>query len=64
MTFSLHPSLATITCPECSEKSQAAIPTDRCQYFYICPHCKARLRPKSQDCCVFCSYGDRKCGLE
>gem|GEM_PF-2469818 len=54
---------ATITCPECGQKSRAPIPQGRCQYFYVCPHCKARLKPKGEDCCVFCSYADRKCGL-
>lgn len=51
----------TITCPNCGKESHAPIPTDQCQYFYLCPNCQARLRPKMNDCCVFCSYGDRKC---
>lgn len=54
---------ATITCPFCGQKSQATIPTGQCQYFYICPHCKERLKAKGTDCCVFCSYGDRPCGI-
>lgn len=54
---------ATITCPACGKKSQAPIPADRCQYFYTCPHCQARLKPQGEDCCVFCSYGDQKCPM-
>jgi hypothetical protein len=37
------------------------MPTDACQFFYECTSCKAMLRPKAGDCCVFCSYGSVKC---
>lgn len=37
------------------------MPTDACQFFYECEHCKAVLRPKAGGCCVFCSYGSVKC---
>jgi len=37
------------------------MPTDQCVFFYECPHCKTVLRPKPGDCCVFCSYGDKRC---
>ena len=37
------------------------MPTDACQYFYECSGCKTLLRPKSGDCCVFCSYGTVAC---
>lgn len=37
------------------------MPTDACQFFYKCESCKAVLRPKAGDCCVFCSYGSVKC---
>jgi hypothetical protein len=36
-------------------------PTAACQFFYECVNCKTLLRPKSGDCCVFCSYGSVKC---
>ncbi len=52
---------ATITCPQCGEKTQEAMPTDSCQWFYECQHCKVLLKPKKGDCCVFCSYSDHKC---
>jgi hypothetical protein len=53
--------LATIRCPHCRQLSEQRIPVDACLYFYDCPRCKARLKPKPGDCCVFCSYGDRRC---
>lgn len=37
------------------------MPTDACQFFYECGTCKAVLRPKAGDCCVFCSYGSVEC---
>jgi hypothetical protein len=31
------------------------------QYFYECTACHTLLRPKTGDCCVFCSYGSQPC---
>lgn len=39
------------------------MPTDYCQWFYECEGCRAALKPKAGDCCVFCSYGTNKCPL-
>ncbi|NOT50120.1 MAG: hypothetical protein HOP10_02460 [Chitinophagaceae bacterium] len=52
---------STITCPECGHKKTEVMSTDACQYFYECENCKARLKPKHGDCCVYCSYGTVKC---
>jgi len=48
---------STITCPECGHLALEAMPTDACQFYYHCKGCGARLKPKTGDCCVFCSYG-------
>lgn len=53
--------VSTLTCPKCGGTSTEAMPTDACQFFYDCQHCKAVLRPLKGDCCVFCSYGDVPC---
>ena len=37
------------------------MPTDQCVFFYECPHCHTVLKPKPGDCCVYCSYGDKRC---
>ncbi|HET7415668.1 MAG TPA: GDCCVxC domain-containing (seleno)protein [Arthrobacter sp.] len=37
------------------------MPTDACQFFWVCPACEQRLRPLEGDCCVFCSYGTLPC---
>lgn len=50
-----------IVCPSCGNSKEETMPTDACQYFYECVCCKATLKPKEGDCCVFCSYGNVKC---
>lgn len=50
-----------ITCPECSHTKTETMPTDACQWFYECENCKALLKPKAGDCCVYCSYGTVPC---
>lgn len=52
---------STITCPNCGHKKEETMPTDACQYFYECENCKAQLKPKQGDCCVYCSYGSVPC---
>ena len=50
-----------ITCPHCGHIETERMPTNACQYFYDCKGCGTILKPKSGDCCVFCSYGTIKC---
>ena len=52
---------STITCPHCGESKTETMPTNACVFFWDCPRCRVRLKPKSGDCCVFCSYGSMKC---
>ena len=52
---------SVIACPHCATAKAEAMPTDACQFFYICSGCGAKLRPKRGDCCVFCSYGSLPC---
>ena len=52
---------STITCPECGFQKTEEMPTNACQFFYDCDHCKAVLKPKEGDCCVYCSYGTVPC---
>jgi len=37
------------------------MPTDACQFFYVCKGCGAKLKPLPGDCCVFCSSGSVPC---
>ncbi|UWQ78496.1 hypothetical protein K3725_14420 [Leisingera sp. S132] len=50
-----------LTCPACGHAAAEEMPQDACQWFHECPACKALLRPKPGDCCVFCSYGTIPC---
>jgi hypothetical protein len=52
---------SVITCPQCGHRTEETMPTDACLYFYDCPACGAKLKPKLGDCCVFCSYGSVPC---
>ncbi len=52
---------STITCPRCSHQKTETMPTDECVIVYDCDGCGARLVPKPEDCCVFCSHGDVQC---
>jgi hypothetical protein len=52
---------SVITCPKCGYKKTETMPTDVCLLKYTCQNCKAELRPKHGDCCVFCTYGTKKC---
>ena len=53
--------IVTITCPSCARRSTETMPTDQCVIFYECGGCGSILKPKSGDCCVYCSYGDKWC---
>ncbi len=52
---------SVITCPNCGHRAEETMPTKACIFFYDCPNCQARLKPKPGDCCVFCSYGTVPC---
>jgi len=52
---------SVLTCPQCGHTTLETMPTNACQFFYECEACKTVLRPRSGDCCVFCSYGTVKC---
>ncbi|MFL3660925.1 MAG: GDCCVxC domain-containing (seleno)protein, partial [Polaribacter sp.] len=36
-----------LTCPICAAKKTEDMPTDACQFFYACTHCKTVLKPKA-----------------
>jgi transcription elongation factor Elf1 len=52
---------STLTCPHCGHAKTETMPTDACQWFYEWEGCKAILKPKAGDCCVYCSYCDVPC---
>jgi len=52
---------SVLTCPHCGVAAQETMPQDACLFFYECNNCKALMRPKRGDCCVFCSFGSVPC---
>ena len=54
-------SKSVITCPKCGHRVEETMPANACLFFYDCPACGAKLKPKPGDCCVFCSYGSVSC---
>ena len=57
----LSASTSEITCPKCEHKELEDLPTTSCLIVYDCKNCGYTLRPKGDDCCVFCSHGTHKC---
>lgn len=57
-TVELH---SVLTCPECGHESEERMPPNGCQVLYECVECGAEVRPRDEDCCVFCSYGTIPC---
>ncbi|WP_454062461.1 GDCCVxC domain-containing (seleno)protein [Candidatus Nitrospira salsa] len=53
--------ISTIHCPECGFQTTETMSPDSCRILYECQGCQAILRPKNEDCCVFCSYGTMPC---
>ena len=53
--------ISVITCPECSHVESETMPINACQWFYDCKGCGVLLKPKTGDCCVYCSYGTVAC---
>jgi hypothetical protein len=50
-----------ITCPDCGFSKTEKLPTEVCLLKYTCEKCKKEMFPAEEDCCVFCTYGDKKC---
>ena len=50
-----------MTCPGCGFAKCETMPTNACQVVYECERCARVLRPRTGDCCVFCSYGSMPC---
>gem|GEM_PF-1645907 len=53
--------VSTLRCPACGHTDALAMPTDACLFFHECAECRTLVRPKTGDCCVFCSYGTVPC---
>ena len=61
LTFAQQMLRSIITCPKCGNRTEEMMPANACLFFYDCPACGAKLRPKAGDCCIFCTYGSVPC---
>jgi hypothetical protein len=52
---------SVVTCPGCGFDQPERMPLGQCVFFYECRRCRAMLRAKPGDCCVFCTYGSVAC---
>ena len=50
-----------IICPFCNYEKEEYMSENSYQHFYVCENCEKLLRPKNDECCVFCSFGSVKC---
>ncbi|QWE09641.1 hypothetical protein AOC20_06215 [Polynucleobacter ibericus] len=50
-----------VTCPHCDASEAIHIERGTSHHFYRCRSCSAILKPKSGDCCILCSFGNRDC---
>ncbi|ABP34804.1 GDCCVxC domain-containing (seleno)protein [Polynucleobacter asymbioticus] len=52
---------SVVTCPHCQASEVIKVEAGTSQHLYRCRSCSAILKPKSGDCCILCSFGDRDC---
>ncbi|WP_370623702.1 GDCCVxC domain-containing (seleno)protein [Polynucleobacter sp. AP-Reno-20A-A9] len=50
-----------VTCPHCQASEAINSEHGASQHLYRCRSCSAILKPKSGDCCILCSFGNRDC---
>jgi ssDNA-binding Zn-finger/Zn-ribbon topoisomerase 1 len=57
---------ATLTCPECNSRQDAIMPSEQKQHFYKCSNekCEANISSSEDECCIFCSYSNKKCPIK
>nr|WP_305798625.1 GDCCVxC domain-containing (seleno)protein [Polynucleobacter sp. MWH-Braz-FAM2G] len=52
---------SNITCPHCLATESHPMPLGSSMHLYRCGSCNNILKPKSGDCCIYCSFGDMDC---
>jgi len=52
---------AILSCPHCLFSQEVEMPTNYYQIVFHCKKCGKAITPKKGECCVFCSYADKKC---
>ncbi|WP_408634174.1 GDCCVxC domain-containing (seleno)protein [Polynucleobacter necessarius] len=52
---------SVITCPHCQATEIISVEEGAAPHLHRCRSCSAILKPKSGDCCILCSFGNRDC---
>jgi len=52
---------STVKCPLCGYRREEEMLVNIVHHSYECGNCKAVIKPKEGDCCVYCSYGTIEC---
>jgi len=55
------PSVATITCSNCGEKSKRKVPLDSSPQYFDCDKCGNRMQTPVASCCIICAFTKTKC---
>jgi len=50
-----------LTCPDCGHQQIAEMSTDEDNHIYECEACYEVIQSNSDECCVYCQYGEGKC---
>ena len=50
-----------LKCPECNTDIEIEVPKNSCVAVAKCDKCGEELCTKEGECCVICSYNDKKC---
>lgn len=51
----------TIKCPKCGADINIEVPKNACVAVAKCEKCGKQLCTKEGECCVICSYSEKKC---
>jgi hypothetical protein len=51
----------TIKCPKCGADINIEVPKNACVAVAKCEKCGEQLCTKKGECCVICSYSEKKC---
>jgi hypothetical protein len=50
-----------VKCPVCKFQKEETMKVGTHVVFYTCEECEATIKPRQNECCVYCSYGTVPC---
>lgn len=53
--------ICLVTCPSCLKSFEEIMPERFCNIQSNCKICNKTIKAKLGDCCIYCSYGSKKC---